>query len=248
MKRVPEREAARAAGERFYFTGKPCRNGHIVKRYTANGLCSTCAVRNTLSSAAKRPEHPNRVAARAVGDLHYATGKACKHGHDKRFVSNGICVQCSIDRCKRWNDRNPGHMAAGARRRRAADPTGHRAEVKRWADKNPERVKAAMKAWREANIEHVRASQVIITQNYRARRNSNGGTFTAEDIAELRILQKGKCAWCRRKTKMEVDHIKPILLGGRNDRPNLQLLCRRCNASKGANDAMEWARKHGRLL
>lgn len=249
MRRVPEREAARAAGERFYFTGKPCKNGHTVKRYTGTGLCSTCAVRNTLKSAAKRPEHPSRIAARAAREVHYSTGSPCKHGHeDRKFTANGICVQCSITRAKRWLAARPGYEAASARRRRAADPTSHRASSKRWADSNPERVRAALKDWKAANIDHVRAMGVVYSNARRARVAANGGEFTAEDVTELRALQKNKCAWCRKKIKLEVDHIKPILLGGANDRANLQLLCRRCNASKGANDAMDWARKHGRLL
>ncbi len=39
---VPERAAAKLAGERHYFTGIPCRNGHIAKRYTSSGMCFIC--------------------------------------------------------------------------------------------------------------------------------------------------------------------------------------------------------------
>lgn len=33
----------------------------------------------------------------------------------------------------------------------------------------------------------------------------------------------------------EIDHIKPVYLGGTNDIKNLQLLCHRCNRKKGLN-------------
>ena len=36
------REVAEASGERFYFTGKPCKRGHIDKRYVSSGTCVTC--------------------------------------------------------------------------------------------------------------------------------------------------------------------------------------------------------------
>lgn len=36
------RKAALAAGERYYFTGKSCRRGHISKRYTVNKNCVSC--------------------------------------------------------------------------------------------------------------------------------------------------------------------------------------------------------------
>lgn len=37
------REEAVLAGEVFYFTGEPCRHGHIAKRYTTAGSCYQCA-------------------------------------------------------------------------------------------------------------------------------------------------------------------------------------------------------------
>ena len=247
MRRVPEREAAKAAGERFYVTGKPCKNGHMVKRYTANGLCSACAIKNTLKSQAKAPEHPARIAARGAGLLHFSIGKSCIHGHkDKRFVCNGYCVQCSVDRCKKWNDAHPGHMAAGARRRRAADPTGHRAEVKRWASKNSDKLRKADKAWRAANLEYWRLYMAVYSQNRRARKAKNGGFYTPDDVTALHTKQHGKCAACGDDTKkLEVDHIVAVIRGGSNDPINLQLLCGWCNKSKGTRDMVEWATVHG---
>lgn len=34
---------ARSAGEKFYFTGKPCSKGHISKRYTISQYCVQCS-------------------------------------------------------------------------------------------------------------------------------------------------------------------------------------------------------------
>lgn len=33
---------AKAHGEKYYFTGKPCKHGHIAKRWTHNGVCEIC--------------------------------------------------------------------------------------------------------------------------------------------------------------------------------------------------------------
>ena len=33
---------AKQAGERFYFTGVPCKHGHVANRYTSSGTCSEC--------------------------------------------------------------------------------------------------------------------------------------------------------------------------------------------------------------
>lgn len=39
------RKAAKMAGEKHYFTGKPCKHGHIADRLTANGQCFECSRR-----------------------------------------------------------------------------------------------------------------------------------------------------------------------------------------------------------
>lgn len=39
---VQAQEAARAAGEKTYMTGLPCKNGHYARRYTSSGACTEC--------------------------------------------------------------------------------------------------------------------------------------------------------------------------------------------------------------
>jgi 5-methylcytosine-specific restriction endonuclease McrA len=62
------------------------------------------------------------------------------------------------------------------------------------------------------------------------------GTYTAADVRLLYRSQGGECALCRRTLVggYHVDHIIPIAKGGMNVVGNLQLLCQRCNLTKGA--------------
>lgn len=48
-----------------------------------------------------------------------------------------------------------------------------------------------------------------------------------------------KCVSCGREDNLTIDHIVPVVEGGKNDFPNLQVLCKPCNSSKGKkpNDA-----------
>jgi YHS domain-containing protein len=39
---IISRKSARAAGQTFYFTGQPCKRGHVAKRYSHNANCVVC--------------------------------------------------------------------------------------------------------------------------------------------------------------------------------------------------------------
>lgn len=45
----------------------------------------------------------------------------------------------------------------------------------------------------------------------------------------------GKCVKCGSREKLEYDHIVPVSLGGSNTARNVELLCEKCNRSKGAS-------------
>jgi hypothetical protein len=40
---IVSREAARIRGLTLYYTGEPCRHGHVSDRYTRKGCCTECA-------------------------------------------------------------------------------------------------------------------------------------------------------------------------------------------------------------
>lgn len=51
MSEIVSRKAAREAGERFYFTGKPCPRGHISKRRVGNFNCVACEADTNAAKA-----------------------------------------------------------------------------------------------------------------------------------------------------------------------------------------------------
>lgn len=56
---ITTRAQALAAGIGRYFTGKPCKNGHVAERYTLRGACVDC-----LEMHRKREEELFRRAQR----------------------------------------------------------------------------------------------------------------------------------------------------------------------------------------
>jgi 5-methylcytosine-specific restriction endonuclease McrA/DNA-directed RNA polymerase subunit RPC12/RpoP len=120
------------------------------------------------------------------------------------------------------------------------------ARNKDWMQRHPEKYAEYTGRWRKLNPDAASA----VFHAYRARKKSAEGRYTAEDIQAIHVMQKGKCAYCKRRLggSYQVDHIKPLARGGSNLRANLQLTCRSCNARKHAHDPIDYARQLGRLL
>ena len=114
-------EAARA-GQNKYYTGYPCKRGHITYRYTCSGYCCECNKEDTrryrsargLSGRDVPPEwngprdihiETRRQAFRA-GRSKYYTGKPCKRGHSApRYVSSGVCCECHAETARARRER-----------------------------------------------------------------------------------------------------------------------------------------------
>lgn len=63
MELISRKEAV-SIGLKFYFTGKPCKNGHISKRYTAKSYCLECSRLSALESQNKNPERKRQNQSR----------------------------------------------------------------------------------------------------------------------------------------------------------------------------------------
>lgn len=84
----------------------------------------------------------------------------------------------------------------------------------------------------------------------RARTSGAGGSFTADQITDLYLKQRARCANCCTKLgdKFHRDHKVALALGGANDIGNMELLCKPCNQRKHAKDPIAWAQENGRLI
>lgn len=89
------RAEAKAQGLKHYFTGKPCKRGHVAKRYAANETCSVChdARYKTTEVRAKRREwqatYRKTERHRAYSESYYKREDVkarARHGHlSKKF-------------------------------------------------------------------------------------------------------------------------------------------------------------------
>lgn len=176
------------------------------------------------------------------------------------------------EKVKRYQARNPERAKEQARRTQEKYREKYNKRSREYYHKNKERISARekearikdadrrlakAKAWRDANKERIRGykSRSIGGAKRRAAKRGAEGTYSYQDVVNLFTRQRGKCATCKKKisknpgnSKYHVDHVTPLKLGGSNYPSNLQLLCRRCNCSKGAKSPEQWAQQNGLLF
>jgi 5-methylcytosine-specific restriction endonuclease McrA len=137
---VVTRAEAKAAGLPRYFTGKPCKNGHLVQRVTADGACPACRSLvfkvdpEKKRAAQKRYEDANREKIRAKGREYSRTHR---------------------EQANAWHAENRDKMNALAReayqRKREADPEKLREEWRSYYRRNPEAGVARTIRWQAKN-------------------------------------------------------------------------------------------------
>lgn len=123
MNIISRAEAARK-GRKTYFTGIPCKHGHISERYTSNNVCITCSnIYNSRRVAKTRygaegwqsrdAKDTARRAAFEEGAKIFGKGIPCLHGHTSGYrVSNGQCVECARQRVREAGRRSRAAIKA----------------------------------------------------------------------------------------------------------------------------------------
>lgn len=216
------------------------------------------------------PWLPSRSRARAAGSKYYFTGIPCVNEHMAlRVVSSGACRTCA----RLWRNENKETIAHYYSTWAKENREELRAYYLSWSAQNKDKINVSAKIraakYRSADPEkyqriakeyyhkmmqfpEFREKQSENASRQYGKRKSAGGEYKSSDIAEILRRQKYKCAECgvsvKSKADRHIDHVMPIALGGTNWPWNLQVLCPRCNLSKGAKHPIDFAQSRGRLL
>lgn len=113
----------------------------------------------------------------------------------------------------------------------------HREEIaeykQQYYNEHLETCRARARKYGQAHPDKRRARK----HRYRTRKAQNGGSYSVEEWWQLLDFYGWQCLACGkpfdRNNPVSVDHIVPILHGGRSCIANLQPLCLLCNKSKG---------------
>jgi hypothetical protein len=134
------REQAIALGLQRYFTGEPCRQGHIAERHVTTGLCFEC-VREYRAANLEKVRERNREAARKY---RAADPEGYKERCRKWRAENQRRIQEyareNKDKRAAWYAKNKDQIIAKQAARRAADPEKAREYAREWYAKNKDRI------------------------------------------------------------------------------------------------------------
>jgi len=157
------------------------------------------------------------------------------------------CRTCCIKDVREWQNENPEKERAKVTKwyREHRDFVIQRSTD--WVEKNRERSNRTKRQWaiknriilnkkkRERERERRRKcpeKSIAIKHRYRAKKQENGGSFTAQEWNNLCARFDYICLACGEKNPLTVDHVVPISKGGSSDISNIQPLCKSCNSSK----------------
>ncbi len=102
-------------------------------------------------------------------------------------------------------------------------------------NKNPNyRIRATerQRQWRKEHSEEYRLNKKIYKHLRRARRWGQLGDFTKEEWVGICEQHDYRCAICKERKDLTIDHIIPLSKGGTHEKDNIQPLCMACNQKK----------------
>ena len=202
---------AKAAGASQYFTGKPCKHGHVAARRLRDRGCVACDV-----DKRRKHYHRDREA--------YLTKQRAR-----QEANRGLLRAAS----KRWRENNTVAVKAYAAEYRAANRKSLADADRERRAASPEKYKALAKAWNERN----RGRRNALTAARAAHvKRATPGWLTADDKAKI-VAVYNEAARLTRETGVphQVDHIVPLRgreVSGLHVPANLRVITAAENAGK----------------
>ena len=204
---IQTKAEAKRLGARHYFTGKPCKYGHIDNRF-AGGICVSCSRESSKAWGAAHRE------IKRAGDRNYRALNS-----ETRRQSDAAYYAANRERCK-----------ANSREYWALNKDKMHETARKWSQENRDKNAAAQIRYRKANPHKVNARAAE-----RRRKHRMFGEMFKQEIYV--VYEKAREISKRTGVSHPVDHIVPLngkTVSGLHVPWNLQILPAKVNQSKGA--------------
>jgi len=170
------RKKAKEQGLKRYFTGKPCKHGHVNERRVSTGHCLGCVEANKEETVAyqKARYEANKEEIAAYQKARYEANKEEIAAYAKAYRKANK-KKVATDK-KAWYEANKKKVAAGKKAWYEANREEIAARRKSWYEANKEEITARVKEYRNANPEKCSAQ-------HKAYRKSNSESLAASGKA-----------------------------------------------------------------
>jgi hypothetical protein len=188
VQQIIGRKEARDRGLTTYFTGEPCRNGHVAERYCSTCNCVVCLKDHGDAARRSNPE-AHRAKVRAYSKRHPERVAA----KDARWRAANLDRAKSTSRrtAKQYYDRSPEQARAASGRWQREHPEAVANYVRKARAKNPGKYRARVAA---------RRASIKMAMPPWANREAIAAIY--EECARLILLTD---------QKLEVDHVHPLI-------------------------------------
>ena len=221
------RKEAKVKGLIKYFTGKPCKHGHVVERKTSGGQCTECDKLERKRNGKKRGERyrvNNKQKNREYQREWYHNNKESAQASCKKYKENNkekVALQQKISIAK-WKEKNPDYYSNWWK--------NNKEKARAYRQNSPTRA-LIQKQWRENNRGYC---------NYHTRKRqrriiiSTPAWANQDKIKNLYV----ESAKLKKDTGVEyhVDHIIPLhgqFVCGLHVETNLRIITAAENLRKG---------------
>lgn len=228
------RQEAIDAGLKKYFTGNPCKRGHVSERYVSSAGCCEC-------DAARYAANPKVVQERSR-KWRVANPEASRESTRKSRAANPGLHR---EQNRKWRAANIEASRESTRKWQIANPEAVREKSRKWAAANPEASREINRKYRAANLEARRdgyhkwyVANIGYVNEKTRRRNAAQLQRTPPWFDAAKVLPIYElAAELTKQTGVphHVDHVLPLrgrLVSGLHVAENLQVLTGSDNCKK----------------
>lgn len=182
--------------------------------------------------------------------------KTIRHGTHAGYTHGGCwCADCKSAMStyqKAWRAKNRERILARDRSYYEANRESRKADsLARWKAQKPAILEQKRQKYAEQRVEILakvaayQASKPTSRRLSRAKRRAilratDRRLVTAKDWRRLCARYDNRCAYCKAGALLTMDHIIPLIGGGRHAIGNLIPACGSCNSSKNSRLLVEW--------